>query len=193
MSFPHGRGGVPKFRIACARFSAFSPRAWGCTVTTIESDLTTAVFPTGVGVYRVAGGVISATVRFPHGRGGVPCGSRGASSVLSFSPRAWGCTEIAQEEGPPLYVFPTGVGVYRYVSWGVTIGSSFPHGRGGVPEGNSGSGQFQPFSPRAWGCTVTIRSQSTTAAVFPTGVGVYRLLSRRLSRVKIGRASCRER
>jgi len=72
-------------------------------------------------------------------------------------------------------VFPTGVGVYRVRRAHSIIKTRFPHRRGGVPYPNRPKARLRAFSPQAWGCTAKRAVAVTGHAVFPTGVGVYRL------------------
>src|SRR5690606_33654905 len=52
---PHARGGVPPPRRGDTRRNRSSPRACGCTATTVRSLLARDVVPTRVGVYRLCG------------------------------------------------------------------------------------------------------------------------------------------
>ncbi len=53
------------------------------------------------------------TIRFPHGRGGVPYLVRLYQDGKLFSPRAWGCSGVDVHRRSDDVVFPTGVGVFR--------------------------------------------------------------------------------
>ena len=120
----------------------FSPQAWGWTVVAGYCPTHVVVFPTGVGVDRLA--------------------RRLCPYKLSFSPQAWGWTAVRQRLVVRRFVFPTGVGVDR--SWpqssmratvfptGVGVDRRirpvalaairFPHRRGGGPTACS---QFEEY------------------------------------------------
>src|SRR5579871_278273 len=96
----------------------FSPQAWGCTDAAGFAHMPSAVFPTGVGVYRPCTTAITKSGRFPHRRGGVPIGTEEFFTNSLFSPQAWGCTEGDTQKARRSIVFPTGVGVYRTTTSG---------------------------------------------------------------------------
>ena len=52
----------------------------------------------------------------------------------------------------------------------------FPHACGDVPVEAFLNEVIEVFSPRVWGCTVTIICDTITGGVFPTRVGMYRFL-----------------
>ena len=139
---------------ACRVWSLFSPQAWGCTASLVNTQSDIDVFPTGVGVYREK-----------------PCP---CEEPLLFSPQAWGCTEGIRYINVSDEVFPTGVGVYRGCIVVARNMRRFPHRRGGVPEICLRCGCGTKFSPQAWGCTAWFSAKDDSYCVFPTGVGVYR-------------------
>ena len=88
---------------------------------------------------------------FPHVRGDGPRTPHRFFTTNSFSPRAWGWSDVGQGVEPRIVVFPTCVGMVRnevcmYVSM---IG--FPHVRGDGPELLWTNAYRTGFSPRAWG------------------------------------------
>jgi len=91
--FPHRRGGVPNIADDCPNHEPFSPQAWGCTVWRSYQR--------------------RHLRRFPHRRGGVPGFLTITHSWAAFSPQAWGCTDGVSRQMTMIFVFPTGVGVYR--------------------------------------------------------------------------------
>ncbi len=96
----------------------------------------------------------------------------------SFSPHAWGCTVQFGDSAPMQKVFPTRVGVYRCDRGNNNREWCFPHTRGGVPRKSQFSPSHVVFSPHAWGCTGASPSSGGRFNVFPTRVGVYRVLVR---------------
>ena len=111
--FPHMRGGVPCRERVCALGIEFSPHAWGCSAFTTDSIERNDVFPTCVGVFRLAMYPPALAVSFPHMRGGVPLSPIVSGAQVQFSPHAWGCSGYE--------------GAYTAAL------ASFPHMRGGVP------------------------------------------------------------
>ena len=146
------------------------------------------VFPTHVGVYRVAQLREFGLPRFPHTRGGVPTGPNVAGDRSEFSPHTWGCTSKKWIKVSFDEVFPTHVGVYRpSPSWAMD-GLRFPHTRGGVPvkanlvpvrsivfpthvgvylTHTAPPGASYPFSPHTWGCTAQCRALALIPVRFP--------------------------
>ena len=112
------------------------------------------VFPTHVGVDRVAAGAWPCSSSFPHTRGGGPTWA--SSSLIC------------------IIVFPTHVGVDRAHSARITSHRRFPHTRGGGPSIGHLSEMPTRFSPHTWGWTAYVYNQTTTTGVFPTHVGVDR-------------------
>ncbi len=114
---------------------------------------------------------------------------------IESSPRSWGCFRNPPGYGHTGRVFPTLVGVFPLCLSGVHI-SSLPHARGGVsvrdfPDYKKGVfptlvGVFPrlllpplqnaPSSPRSWGCLYKSGSCRLGVAVFPTLVGMFRIL-----------------
>ena len=95
-------------------------------------------------------------------------------AVELFSPQAWGCTRFQRRVHVPGYVFPTGVGMYRGLSFDDSTRRSFPHRRGDVPQASTVDIDGVGFSPQAWGCTEYRKMKAVLNRVFPTGVGMYR-------------------
>ena len=53
------------------------------------------------------------------------------------------------------------------------IGTRLPHGRGDVSNGIAFATNFNPSSPRAWGCFRADSPAAGRVVVFPTGVGMF--------------------
>src|SRR5690606_16367897 len=127
-----------------------------------------------VGVYRGSFTQAPLVSGRPHARGDVPQAPRARSTVLSSSPRAWGCTvhRIGPLLGP--VVVPTRVGVYRERRAPIGTRRRRPHARGGVPPATRILRPVFSSSPRAWGCTAPSSRAVRLKSVVPTRVGVYR-------------------
>ena len=156
--------------------ASFSPRPWGWTGPAVAARHPRRVFPTPVGMDREGGAAMSARRRFPHARGDGPFCRAKRWRATRFSPRPWGWTgglRGAAHDGP---VFPTPVGMDRTFASGLQWRGRFPHARGDGPLRNA-AGKLTPvFSPRPWGWTgiswVIVGGES----VFPTPVGMDRLI-----------------
>ena len=171
---PHGRGdGPPPSRLAELRRWC-SPRAWGWTGQVSPDFSARIVFPTGVGMDRLACRPPPTRSGVPHGRGDGPRSPRASKSALRCSPRAWGWTDLTSGGMMTAAVFPTGVGMDRTLRNFPRPLSSVPHGRGDGPGGSPTTTPATRCSPRAWGWTVVIRSHNSEDLVFPTGVGMDR-------------------
>ena len=112
-SLPHVRGGVPSATDRSSRTETSSPRPWGCTGVCLVQVGDSRVFPTSVGVYRLARRAPGQGGGLPHVRGGVPQDVPNAEWTIASSPRPWGCTAFEGVVTDPEIVFPTSVGVYR--------------------------------------------------------------------------------
>ena len=93
-----------------------------------------------------------------------------------FSPRPWGCSGAVEVAAVPAIVFPTPVGMFRIRELFVARYRSFPHARGDVPMGERSFNAEIMFSPRPWGCSVAGRACRVRDCVFPTPVGMFRLV-----------------
>ena len=70
--FPHTRGGGPYCGVMIVDEERFSPHAWGWTASRSGLKPFAGVFPTRVGVDRLAMEQVVNGIRFPHTRGGGP-------------------------------------------------------------------------------------------------------------------------
>ncbi len=120
----------------------------------------------------------TAARRFPHARGDGPSASSAWIAPLRFSPRAWGWTGVAAAPATGSHVFPTRVGMDREMSREPLENSSFPHARGDGPDERVCEICAPRFSPRAWGWTVPSGNVTVVSAVFPTRVGMDRVVTR---------------
>ena len=113
--FPHARGDVPVDTLEAEELTAFSPRPWGCSAAQPDAARPAGVFPTPVGMFRRHGVVLGFAVRFPHARGDVPPKRRDSFCFERFSPRPWGCSLARVLSASAIAVFPTPVGMFRYI------------------------------------------------------------------------------
>jgi len=173
-SFPHARGDVPVIIAILLTVRRFSPRAWGCSAVRRNARMPCHVFPTRVGMFRIAIIRAASRGRFPHARGDVPRRAWAALRRPMFSPRAWGCSGTNALPPIPGAVFPTRVGMFRSPRQSLFTGSRFPHARGDVPDNAAVSLRNEGFSPRAWGCSALVVRSCSFLSVFPTRVGMFR-------------------
>ena len=71
-TFPHACGDVPYTQTLNQLDDFFSPRLWGCSASGEAPAGTSALFPTPVGMFRLASFFASASSSFPHACGDVP-------------------------------------------------------------------------------------------------------------------------
>ena len=173
-SFPHTRGGGPSNERTSRKYRRFSPHAWGWTDKPEREIATADVFPTRVGVDRLAPFTIVLYPSFPHTRGGGPSRSITTPPTLSFSPHAWGWTDNPLARPHENHVFLTRVGVDRMSPMVFGVRSRFPHTRGGGPHPRGLVWSHYVFSPHAWGWTARHFADLVNSYVFPTRVGVDR-------------------
>ena len=158
-------------------FRVFSPREWGCSVNINSNPSFARVFPTRVGMFRFPRSGYPTGDRFPHASGDVPMHRRGRPLIDLFSPREWGCSGIDVLHRYHLSVFPTRVGMFRNAPKRVSLTLCFPHASGDVPHNASSFSGATAFSPREWGCSDGVSTVWRLHAVFPTRVGMFRILS----------------
>ena len=72
LRFPRVRGDVPALSALGDFLFRFSPRARGCSETSIVTDATRRVFPACAGMFRIAAGSGKSGKSFPRVRGDVP-------------------------------------------------------------------------------------------------------------------------
>ena len=133
IGFPHARGGVSNRGAGLELHALFSPRPWGCFSGASFLDREWQVFPTPVGVFLRLHSPSSATLSFPHARGGVSCFTIIVCSVYAFSPRPWGCFLPHSPLLAVVSVFPTPVGVFLKHERDLLATKRFPHARGVFP------------------------------------------------------------
>ena len=172
--FPHASGDVPLTARRCKSRRRFSPREWGCSALEIRLAWQPVIFPTRVGMFRIASAVSSSTPNFPHASGDVPYSIAPLGIQAEFSPREWGCSEelAALKDHQP--IFPTRVGMFRADAMAFKGHKNFPHASGDVPGLSIEPRDERVFSPREWGCSGVVDPPRREGAIFPTRVGMFR-------------------
>ena len=175
---PHGRGDGPieGTRILATRPS--SPRAWGWSALHGEATAAGILFPTGVGMVRMALQSIGEILPLPHGRGDGPYFALDPPIGPSSSPRAWGWSDSGEIVHVNHRLFPTGVGMVRFLTLARFLGVTLPHGRGDGPPPTSWITLAHRSSPRAWGWSDLPLLSASPWMLFPTGVGMVRTNNR---------------
>jgi len=92
------------------------------------------------------------------------------------SPRTWGCFYPCGSCMGLQRVFPTHVGVFLRYVLRTSSRISLPHARGGVSGLDLVNTVHHQSSPRTWGCFPSVLWIKTTHSVFPTHVGVFRIV-----------------
>ncbi len=93
---PHPRGDGPKIAGAVQQKREFSPPAWGWSVPARSIMGVVSVLPTRVGMVRVGSLSPRYAAGSPHPRGDGPTVQFPAASSPSFSPPAWGWSELGR-------------------------------------------------------------------------------------------------
>ena len=95
---------------------------------------------------------------FPHTRGDVPAHRR---------------LRVRRQR-----LFPTHVGMFRLREDNLACSLTFPHTRGDVPCTSLLLAAIVPFSPHTWGCSAADILGPLACILFPTHVGMFRVLRR---------------
>ncbi len=132
------------------------------------------VFPTRVGMDRRMRPPQPHQNCIPHTRGDGPRLPTFYYVRHTYSPHAWGWTEPVHYRFHPRPVFPTRVGMDREHRMEVPDYTRIPHTRGDGPCAGRGLSDVKPYSPHAWGWTVSAFVKLWEDAVFPTRVGMDR-------------------
>ncbi len=114
---------------------------------------------------------------FPHPRGDGPGDGFSSPDAGGFSPPAWGWPARIRRRLPRRSVFPTRVGMARQSACVVILRGGFPHPRGDGPRRASRRQARARFSPPAWGWPDCPPAGARARLVFPTRVGMARLMS----------------
>ncbi len=139
------------------------------------------VFPTRVGMDRTPTVTGAANTGIPHTRGDGPTMPKSAKAYRKYSPHAWGWTGMVCATCARWSVFPTRVGMDRWIrEWSNRLGR-IPHTRGDGPHEHTMCAFFSTYSPHAWGWTEHALGALHAHRVFPTRVGMDRMYLRALS------------
>ena len=138
------------------------------------SPLKGRVLPTCVGMVRIPVPFAASKRCSPHVRGDGPRYYRGLTSLITFSPRAWGWSAVLPRPDQPDYVLPTCVGMVRAGRRVLPLLRRSPHVRGDGPIRAQAAFPVRQFSPRAWGWSGWCRRIAEDANVLPTCVGMVR-------------------
>src|SRR5262249_10315799 len=114
------------------------------------------------------------STRSPHPRGDGPLYAETRAMPLMFSPPAWGWSGIFGPAPAGLCVLPTRVGMVRSHPSSGLLRSSSPHPRGDGPPSPDVRRAVVPFSPPAWGWSVSEHFLDVDGSVLPTRVGMVR-------------------
>ena len=175
-ALPHARGGGPSGSPGSDALARSSPRTWGWTAPARSSRTTYSLFPTHVGVDPISRLGRCRRRPLPHARGGGPNTRREPWKGSGSSPRTWGWTPSLMEIPTASALFPTHVGVDPSCAPLAPPGRSLPHARGGGPKSYLNSFINSNSSPRTWGWTLKESLLVCVIWLFPTHVGVDRLL-----------------
>ena len=112
--------------------------------------------------------------RSPHPRGDGPPICTHPPANQSFSPPAWGWSELLRLQLQLGEVLPTRVGMVRASSRLYHPSNGSPHPRGDGPAAGQDVMSADEFSPPAWGWSVDLRGRNRGRVVLPTRVGMVR-------------------
>ena len=110
----------------------------------------------------------------PHPRGDGPQRGKLQQGAARYSPPAWGWSEDDYLMNESQNVFPTRVGMVRWLMPSPRRDDGIPHPRGDGPNIHRGSFVRSAYSPPAWGWSGHLRACMNAAEVFPTRVGMVR-------------------
>ena len=98
-NFPHTRGDGPNRNPRRTEGGRFSPHPWGWSVGVPSLPRTILIFPTPVGMVRIAHTRPRWRVHFPHTRGDGPYRQDEGIEKVSFSPHPWGWSDAQHRRG----------------------------------------------------------------------------------------------
>ena len=170
---PHACGGVSIRLEDIRQGMRSSPRMWGCFFEQMDQRQANAVFPTHVGVFLLLTQRLRMQPSLPHACGGVSALFPFLNSIMTSSPRMWGCFQklavLVLHDG----VFPTHVGVFPFPRGEFYGYERLPHACGGVSVIAGETVLAKRSSPRMWGCFFHPGGDWPRRVVFPTHVGVF--------------------
>ncbi len=130
-----------------------SPRTWGWTCLSSSSSMSAYVFPTHVGMDRPCARHARSRRGVPHARGDGPGTDADPQLPRTCSPRTWGWTALARVDADLAGVFPTHVGMDRFIAKRAAPLPRVPHARGDGPPTSRIAKSRDACSPRTWGWT----------------------------------------
>ena len=171
--FPRVRGDVPRVSNPLLNFTRFSPRARGCSTFTSAMNPITKVFPACAGMFPAP--PKSGRIRqcFPRVRGDVPVFCFPLMWMLTFSPRARGCSSNDSSNARWCAVFPACAGMFPDNFSTPPPSYRFPRVRGDVPGVTDSVVDKIKFSPRARGCSAARIRVLPGCGVFPACAGMF--------------------
>ena len=170
---PHTRGGVSFFGRPDRKEKVSSPHPWGCFSRQARGLPPLIIFPTPVGVFLDVFDYVWSWVYLPHTRGGVSDLSSGEEVPVRSSPHPWGCFFFSSRRHSSTHIFPTPVGVFRYITGRFSTFIYLPHTRGGVSRTDGRAYPEVRSSPHPWGCFFVEPFVHFFIKIFPTPVGVF--------------------
>ena len=132
-SVPHASGDGPVGGYLVRFSGSCSPREWGWTGHDRRSKQNDLVFPTRVGMDRMATQIICDACGVPHASGDGPVKRLGLETQVRCSPREWGWTANGTGTAAVGDVFPTRVGMDRRGRLGALRPRCVPHASGDGP------------------------------------------------------------
>ena len=171
---PHPRGDGPCLSARFLYILTFSPPAWGWSDVSLDLDCELTVLPTRVGMVRSYGWELVHSLCSPHPRGDGPISAHSPKFYCRFSPPAWGWSDLQRIRIRGHPVLPTRVGMVRRNEIAVSVLRRSPHPRGDGPLAHTVHLLHCPFSPPAWGWSVSSAFGELAKEVLPTRVGMVR-------------------
>ena len=131
--FPRVCGDVPFSVNWFIGFNEFSPRMRGCSVSTVNDNGVTFVFPAYAGMFLDFKIMANPRYGFPRVCGDVPGKPQCRARELKFSPRMRGCSYCTVVRRHELCVFPAYAGMFRGGGKSFQLSTRFPRVCGDVP------------------------------------------------------------
>ena len=107
---PRRRGGIPLTPVKLGLVPVSSPPTRGCSVASLDQDVSARVLPADAGVFRTTRSATSSTCGPPRRRGSVPHWQRDRLAVYLSSPPTWGCSGMGRDGHPVRRLLPADAG-----------------------------------------------------------------------------------